>query len=330
MTKMKPSILITGANGFVGTRLCRKFINEGFIVYAGVRRTADLSRLSDLTVQLRYGDMTDPNSLPDMVFGVDYIIHNAGVVKAKNKQTFFDINEIGTENLLKAIIDHNPSVKKFIYISSLSAAGPSTINNPVSESDEPNPLTTYGHSKLSGERRTLSYSDSLSVLSIRPPGIYGPGDTEILPFFQTINNRIKPYLGDCSRKLQLVHVDDLCRGIFMAITSETKSGEIYFIADKDSYTMKELIKNLQIAIGKSAVPVYIPSVLFKLIAGLTQSISKLFGFTPMLTIEKAKELLASWEMSVDKAKRDFDFESEIKFIDGARETYGWYKKEGWI
>ena len=330
MAEKKPSILITGANGFVGARLCRKFINEGFIVYAGVRRTADLSRLSDLTVQLRYGDMTNPESLPEMVAGVDYIIHNAGVVKANNKKVFFDNNETGTVNLLKATVEYNPNVKKFIYISSLSAAGPSIANNPVSESDEPHPLTTYGHSKLAGERKSLSFADQISVLSIRPPGIYGPGDTEILSFFQTVNNRIKPYIGNCSRKLQLVHVDDLCRGIFMAMMSETKSGEIYFIADKDAYTMKELITNLQISIGRSAIPVYIPSAIFKLIARITQSVSKLFGITPMLTVEKAHELLASWEMSVNKAKQDFGFESEIKFVDGARETYQWYKKEGWI
>jgi nucleoside-diphosphate-sugar epimerase len=330
MTEKRPSILITGANGFVGARLCRKFINEGFIVYAGVRRTADLSRLSDLTVQLRYGDMTNPDSLPEMVAGVDYIIHNAGVVKVKNKKTFFDINETGTENLLKATVEYNPNVKKFIYISSLAAAGPSIGNNPVSEADEPKPLTTYGHSKLAGERKSLSYADRIPVLSIRPPGIYGPGDTEILSFFQTVNNRVKPFIGNCSRKLQLVHVDDLCRGIFMAMISDTNSGEIYFIADKDAYSMKELINNLQTAIGRSAIPIYIPSAIFKLIARITQSISRLFGITPMLTVEKANELLASWEMSVNKAKQDFGFESEIKFVDGAKETYQWYKKEGWL
>lgn len=330
MAEKRPSILITGANGFVGARLCRKFINEGFIVYAGVRRTADLSRLADLTVQLRYGDMVNPESLPEMVAGVDYIIHNAGVVKAKNNQTFFDINETGTENLLKATIDYNPNVRKFIYISSLAAAGPSNDGKPVTEADEPRPLTTYGQSKLAGERMALSYADKFSVLSIRPPGVYGPGDTEILPFFQTVKKGLKPFIGNCSRKLQLVHVDDLCRGIFMAMISDSNSGEIYFIADKDAYSMKELITNLQVAIGRSAIPIYIPSVLFKLIARLTQSISNLFGITPMLSVEKANELLASWEMSVDKAKQDFEFESEIKFVDGARETYQWYKKEGWI
>lgn len=330
MAEKRPSILITGANGFVGARLCRKFINEGFIVYAGVRRTADLSRLSDLTVQLRYGDMTEPVTLPDMVSGVDYIIHNAGVVKAKNKQMFFDINETGTENLLQAIVEHNQSLKKFIYISSLAAAGPSRYGKPVTEADEPNPLTTYGQSKLAGERKALSYADKIPVLSIRPPGVYGPGDTEILPFFKTVNGRIKPFLGNCSRKLQLVHVDDLCRGIFMSLTYETNSNEIYFIADRDVYSMKELINILQEVIGKNAMPVYIPSALFKLIAYVVQFFSKLLGITPMLSVEKAKELLASWEMSVRKANMDFGFESEIKFFDGARDTFEWYKKEGWI
>ena len=89
MSDSSLSILITGANGFVGARLCRKFIDEGFRVIAGVRKTADLSSLKEINVEYRYGDVTKPETLPEMVSGVDYIIHNAGLTKAKNKQQFF-------------------------------------------------------------------------------------------------------------------------------------------------------------------------------------------------------------------------------------------------
>ncbi|MEW6411226.1 MAG: SDR family NAD(P)-dependent oxidoreductase [Candidatus Zixiibacteriota bacterium] len=330
MPENHPSILITGANGFVGARLCRLFIDKGFEVIAGVRKTSDLSQLKDLNVTYRYGDVNSPETLEQMVAGVDYIIHNAGVVKVKRQETFFEVNEKGTLNLFEAISRFNPGVKKVVYISSLAAAGPTDGDKPVTEQDEPHPITVYGRSKLAGERAALSYSDRINVMAVRPPGIYGPGDKEILAFFQTVNNRIKPYIGDTSRKLQLVHVDDLCHGLYLAITSETKTGAVYFVAENRSYAMKELIGLLQAAIGKKCFPLVIPSWLFKTIAFFSEGVLKLFGATPMLTIEKAGELLASWEVSTRRAKEDFGYDSQIPFERGARETYQWYINEGWL
>ena len=304
MSEHKPSILITGANGFLGARLCRTFLDNNFQVIAGIRKNADLSRLEKLNIQFHYGDVTQPESLPAMVNEVDYIIHNAGVVKANNRQTFYDVNEKGTESLLKAVVEHNRDVKKVIYISSLAAAGPSINNIPVKESDPPHPITTYGHSKLAGEKAALSFSDKLNILSIRPPGIYGPGDKEIFSFFQAIFNGIKPYIGNVQRKLQLIHVDDLCRGIYLAVTSDTKSGEIYFIAEKRAYSMEELIAILSRTSGKGGIPIPIPGSIFKALAVVSKAMFKLVNATPMLTPEKARELLASWELSTKKAKND--------------------------
>jgi len=330
MSDKTPSILITGANGFVGTRLCRKFLTENYEVIAGVRKTADLSQLDGLAIKYRFGDVTQPETLNEMVAGVDYIIHNAGIVKAKKPEQFFYVNEQGTKNLLDAVWQYNPRIKKIIYISSQAAAGPVIDNRPVTENDSPHPITAYGKSKLAGENVVLSYTDRLPVVAIRPPGIYGPGDKEIFSFFQTVNNRIKPYIGDTSRRLQLVHVDDLCRGIFLAVTSNTPSGAVYFIAEKKSYSMKELVLLLESASGKKGMPLYLPASIFKLIALISEGLFKMVNATPMLTLEKAGELLASWEINVSKAKKEIGFESQIDFETGARETFLWYRKKGWL
>ena len=324
------SILITGANGFVGARLCRKFLSKNYHVIAGVRKTADLSLLDGLDIEFRYGDVTDKSSLAAMVAGVDFIIHNAGIVKAKEEKTYFDVNETGSKNLCEAVVQQNPNLKKLVYVSSLAAIGPSLNGKAVTEDDEPHPLTVYGRSKLAGENVVLGFKDKINVLSVRPSGVYGPGDKELLAMFEAAHKRLKALVGDMNRKIQLVHVDDLCEGILKAIEAETNSGSVYFIAEKDAYTMAEMIQHVETAVGKRGFPLILPGAVFKAVAFVSKTLFKLVNATPMLTPEKAKELLASWEISTAKAKDELGFESSIPFADGSRETYNWYIEKGWL
>ncbi|HVP07826.1 MAG TPA: SDR family NAD(P)-dependent oxidoreductase [Candidatus Acidoferrum sp.] len=330
MNRTSQSVLITGANGFIGSRLSRLFVEQGFKVVAGVRRTADVSLLAGIPVEFRHGDVTDPGSLPDMVRGVDCIIHNAGLVKAKSRQRFFEVNETGTSNLLQAVASANPTVRKLVLISSLAAAGPSDSEKPITELDPPRPLTVYGESKLVAERVALTFKDKINIAMVRPPGVYGPGDKEMLTVFKTVNSRIRPLFGNPARRIQLVHVDDLCFGIFRATVAETRSGSIFYIAENRSYAMSELVGLLKEACGKRAFPLYVPAPLFKLIASISEYTLRLFGATPMLTREKSRELLASWEISTEKAKTELGFESRIGFAEGAKQTFDWYRAHGWL
>lgn len=330
MSKKGLSVLITGANGFVGSRLCRLFAEKGYQVIAGVRKTADLSFLNGIDVEYRYGDVTDPDSLSAMVTGVDYIIHNAGVVKAKGAETFYYVNEKGTVALAEAVIKNNPAVKKFIYISSLAAAGPSLDGQPVKESETPHPISEYGKSKLAAEVALPPFFDKLPIVILRPSGVYGPGDKEIFTFFDTVNKGLKAIVGDPERRIQIIHVDDLCRAVLLALESETKSGEACFIAEKQSYSMRELVNILAESSGRKCMTLRIPGFIFKIIAFLSEFLFKIVGATPMLTREKAAELLASWEVSTEKAFNTFGFQSEISFRDGSKNTYQWYRQQGWL
>lgn len=324
------SVLITGANGFIGSRLCLTFLRHGFKVMAGIRQTADRRLLDGLAVQYRFGDVTDTASLPAMVTDVDFIIHNAGIVKANAREQFFKVNGQGTANLMAAIAQHNPSVKRVVYISSQAVAGPSINGKPVAESDRPNPVTTYGESKRAGEEAIIAYKDSINVVIVRPAGVYGPGDKEVLSLFRAANMRLRPLFGDVTRKVQMVHVDDVCCGAYLASVTETRSGSIYHIAEKQAYTIAEMVEMLGQATGKRGIPLRLSDKMFRRIAAISESACRLIGMTPMLTRDKCNELLDTWEIDVRKAKDELGFESAIPFAQGAKETYDWYREHGWM
>jgi nucleoside-diphosphate-sugar epimerase len=324
------SVLITGANGFIGSRLCLTFLRHGFKVMAGIRQTANRQLLDGLAVQYRFGDVTDPASLPAMVADADFIVHNAGIVKANSREQFFKVNGQGTANLMAAIAQSDPSVKRVVYISSQAVAGPSMNGKPVSESDAPNPVTRYGASKQAGEEATVAYKDAINVAIVRPAGVYGPGDKEVLSLFRAVNLHVRPLFGDVTRKVQMVHVDDVCRGAYLATVTETRSGSIYHIAEKQSYTIAEMVGMLGQATGKRGIPLRLSDKMFRRIAAISESACRLIGMTPMLTRDKCNELLDTWEIDVRKAKDELGFESAIPFAQGAKETYDWYREHGWM
>ena len=258
MNERNSTVLVTGANGFVGSRLCRLLSQQGYRVVAGVRRTADLSLLKDLNIELRYGDLTQVDPLRAMMAGCDYVVHNAGVVKAKRPETFYEVNATGAQRVCEAAVTAGHPVRKLVYISSLAAAGPTLGNAPRTEADPPNPVTTYGRSKLAGEEAVNTFTDRLHVIALRAAGVYGPGDKEIFSAFQAVNRRLRPIFGDPERKIQLVHVDDLCRAVMLSLDGATVSGEVYFIAEDRAYTMRELIAVLGEASGRSGLPLRLP------------------------------------------------------------------------
>jgi nucleoside-diphosphate-sugar epimerase len=325
----KETVLVTGANGFVGSRLCRRLIADGYRVIAGVRRGCDDSLIEELNLEYRYGDINQPETLPAMIENIDYIIHNAGLTKARSIEQFMKVNHEGTRHLLLAA-EKNKKIKKFIYVSSLAAAGPSAKGKPLTEDDPPHPITEYGRSKAAGEKEVCDFSAKINTVSIRPPAIYGPGDKEMFSFFQILNNRLMPFLGNPGRKIQLVHVDDLCYGISCVLKAATKSGSIYFVAEEKGYSYGQLVGFIRKGVGRWALPLYLPGFTVKFIASISEGVMRRFGKAPMFTVEKANEILANWEVSTEKAARELGYRSRIAFPEGARQTVHWYREEGWL
>lgn len=123
--------------------------------------------------------MIDQESCIRATEGVTGIIHSAGLVKAKNSQEFLRVNTEGTENLLLGA-QNAGTVKRFVFVSSQAAGGPSDASGtPVRVGEETAPVTAYGRSKLVAETLLLARKDTVPCTILRPPAIYGPRDSEI-------------------------------------------------------------------------------------------------------------------------------------------------------
>ncbi len=287
--------------------------------------------LKGLPVEVVCGDCREGASLPEAVSGVDQIFHLAGVTKAVEERTYFDVNAYGTEKLIQATLEHNPSIKKFIYLSSQAAAGPCHDGGTKKEADICKPVSPYGRSKRLGEEIALAHADRLPILILRPSAVYGPRDRDLYVFFKLLSKKIKPCFYTEEQRISLVFVEDLIRAILLASEREEESGEIFFISDGGDYRMEEVTHLFATAMGVNPMAIRVPEWMIYVVASLSESISKVTRRPALLNRGKVEEMVQdNWVCDITKARMRLGFQPRVSLAEGARLTYEWYKKEHWL
>ena len=327
---MTREVLVTGANGFVGSHICEALLENGFSVRALVRKTSNLVNLKCLNINLIYGDITDPDSLPAAVDGVYAIVNNAGIVKTNCREQFHTVNCGGTENVLKAALEYNAGLTRFVHVSSTAACGPAPSMAPIDEEFPANPLTAYGRSKLNAERAVQGVKNDLPVTILRPSAIYGPRDTEMFSFFKSIRMRIKPAFGPGQRYLNFTYVKDFARIVVRAIETKTPSGGIYIVAEKSPHSYSEAADIIARLLGNGTITLYVPGAILNLAGLVSETFARWRDKPSIFTQEKVREIVQRyWIFDTSRVQRDFGFVS-TDFETGAGETIAWYKENGWL
>ncbi|MBI5740903.1 MAG: NAD-dependent epimerase/dehydratase family protein [Nitrospirae bacterium] len=320
--------LVTGATGFIGSHLAEALLRKGHEVSCLVRKTSKLAWLDSLDVRLFEGDCSDINSLQKCVQGQDYVFHLAGVTKAYAAGLYYSVNAKGTENLIASVAENNSGIRKFVYLSSLSAFGPGVKDRPPREDEKPHPVSDYGKSKLQGEHAVLRYADRLPVTILRPSIVYGPRDREFFWFFKTISRGIMPYWGE--GHTSLIYVDDLIRAVILA-AGEDASGRTYFVSDGEMYSNNEIINEIAAALEVRVRRVRTPRFILPAIGFLGGRISKMFGKNSMINADKIKEIMhPDWVCDIEKAKGDLCFQPRVDVKKGIKWTADWYRIHRWL
>jgi nucleoside-diphosphate-sugar epimerase len=316
--------LVTGGTGFIGSHLCEALVKRGYQVRCLSRKGSNLKWIENLNIEICRGDCEQRDSLSSSIRDADYIFHLAGITKARSEREFFAVNAAGTENLIASVAALNPSLKRFVLLSSLAASGPSTDGTPVSENSEENPVSIYGRSKREGERAVRRYMDSLPVTIIRPPAVYGPRDRDLLVMFKMLKRGVFD-LGHCN--YSLVYVEDLVEGIIKAAEHPSALGKTYFLSGKDFYSGAAIAQEVCTALNVRAVPLKVPRFIMPFVAFIGGKVNK----RGIINMDKMRELkYMHWICDSAKAREEMGFSPAVTLKEGIKWTADWYRIHRWL
>lgn len=323
-------ILLTGGTGFVGSHLVEKAQKNGDEVYVLVRKSSDTTHLKSLGIRCLEAGMTDTVALENVLtqltkegIKLDAVVHCAALTKANDWATFEKVNVTATENFIQLLQKYQPDLPRFIFISSLAAAGPTELGNEISASHK-NPITNYGKSKAAAE--LVVKKSGIPYTIIRPTAVYGPREKEIFTLFQIINRGFFPLIGSNLQALTFVYVKDLVSIILKAVELPAAQ-KAYFVTDGNVYNKADLGEYIKKYLNKSSVRFTIPLGVVRGLAFVSQTFSK----SAPLNLEKYKELKASsWNCNVKDTFTDFDYKPAYNLDEGVKETVAWYRAENWL
>lgn len=327
----KPVVLITGANGFIGSHIVDKMNQEGYHVRGLVRKSSDLSLLQGLNIELVYGDVTEPMSLEAAVKGANVVIHNAGLASDWGPlDQFMKINYGGTKNLAEAA--EKAGVKRFVLLSSVAIHGfgtPDVMN-------ENSPINTQGFhysiSKWEAEKWLMDFgkSSKMEVTAIRPGNVFGPKDhTFIENYLDILVKGQGGYVNGGQSKTCPTYVHNLTHGIALAASHHNAPGEAFIITDGLDINWKQFTEKLTTSLGIKNPSMSIPFGLGNFIAGNMERIYKIFNSkkAPLLTKYRMNNGGKAYYFSIDKAKNMLGFVPETDLDTAIQETIKWYKSK---
>lgn len=300
----KPTVLITGGNGFIGKKLTDALLLEGYQVRITSRRKPKHPSInpSVKTVQVDYND---PASLRKALKGCIGVFHLAAAIFGFKKEDFEKANVAVTRNLVRAV-NMTPGIKAFVHVSSLAAAGfAADKEGPLTEEAVRVPVSDYGITKLQGEKELLALKPSVKRVVLRPPIVYGKNDSGVSKIAAWVKRGIMVNTSG-NGCFSFVYVDDLVKALVTAFKIPDTNGQTYFIAEDDCYSWDYFISEMANAMGKrKPIMPNAPYWLLRLAAWGYETTAKVFHLEPALNYDKIKEaaIPGHWICSNKKWKK---------------------------
>ena len=295
---MSKNILLTGSNGFLGSRV-KSVLNT----YSNIRLATPSHRLIEMSPLPETATPSYSNNThwATSLFGQQIIIHTAAQTQVISGSAFDHsvdyerVNVNGTLNLANQAA--LAGVKRFIFVSSIKVNGESTKDGaPYTADDIPAPEDDYSVSKFEAEKGLfgIAAETGLEVVIIRPPMVYGPGaQGNFYNLKKIVETGVPLPLASIKNCRSMVAVDNLVDLIITCIDHPRAANEVFLVSDGQDFSTPEIIRELSVAIGRSSRLFPFPPIMIKAFAmcvGKRREANKLLG-SLQVDIEKTKKLL---------------------------------------
>ena len=290
------TIALTGATGFVGQRVLA-------LANAPLRALARRSQVEQPNVTWIPGDLADTAALTRLCEGASAVLHIAGVVSAPTRAAFDAGNVAGTAAMLAAATA--AGVRRFVHVSSLAAREPQ--------------LSMYGASKAEAER--LVMASDLDWVIVRPPGVYGPADAEMLDIYKLATRGL--YIAPPGR-ISLIHVDDLARAL-LALADSGPSQTLLEIDDgaANGYSHADFAHTIGMAMAKRVRVIPLPLSMLHVAATI--------GISAKLTPDRARYIAhPDWVARGGNAALADVWTPQIDLATGVADTLAGYRARNWL
>ena len=346
------TILITGASGFIGSFICSEGLEQGYEVWAGMRRTSSSQYLKDERLKFAELDLSDFDKLCAQLRdykqqlggrGWDYVVHAAGATKSLKREGFFRTNTEGTKNLVRALQAEDMVPRRFVFVSSLSIFGaireqpvslsPLAVShyNPILATDTPVPNTAYGESKWQAEQ-FLQTVTGFPYVILRPTGVYGPRERDYFIMAKSIKQHVDFAVGYKPQDITFVYVDDVVQAVYKALDAPNAVGKGYFLSDGQVYDSRRFSDLLQQELGNPWVlHIKAPLWFLWLVCAISGTVCGWMKKLTTLNLDKYHILAQrNWQCDIEPARRDLGYEPQVLLEEGVRRTVAWYRDASWL
>ncbi len=342
--KKDPVILITGASGFLGSRIVEELLSEETSLQTEKIKLLDIKPYrgkTDRIVEFTLGDICNANLIDQICEGVDIVIHSAAIIDwgTKSKQEVLNVNVEGTKNIIKACVKNN--VKYLVYTSSLDAV---FTGKPLVDIDENQPYpeahaTIYCESKKLAEIAVLNANNQhLKTSILRPADIYGEADPyHIDSLINMAKSGFYVRLGNGKSICQHVYVGNMAYAHVLAAASlwngnAKVAGEIYFITDGKGANFFKFFDQVVAGAGYRIFPknIWLPRGLAYTIGSLSEFGALLMRpfkkYNPKFSRFAVTYTCTDYTFTADKATNDFGYKPKYTTEHALRSTIAYYSK----
>ena len=322
-------VLVTGATGFLGKYVVEELVEHGYQVRAFGRNRAIGQSLVNASVTFIQGDLTNQEDLTKACQEMDMVVHAGALSTVWGPwEDFYQTNVLGTKYILETC--REAKIERLVYVSSPSIYAAPRDQLDIKESDAPqeNRLNNYIRSKLASEKLFKDYPDVSSVI-LRPRGLFGIGDTSILPRVLNLSQKIGiPLIGDGRQLMDMTCVENVALAIRLALETPQAAGEVYNITNGEPRVFRDLIEETLRGLGYPIRYRKIPAPLVCAISSSLEFIYKSLKLKgePALTRYTYYLLRYSQTLDISKAERDLGYRPKITISEGIEQYVQDYRK----